>query len=326
MQIEMNEKDHIYSVNGDIANISVTGLLHEEGLAPDYSGVNKGVLRRASEEGKDIHKELENLINTKKYEPITPQGANFKKWSNENIDCAVAEQKLAYIRGGKIFAGTADILGYLKDGTLFIGDHKNTANFNKEYVSWEVSLYDYFAKQLKGQEVNGKQINWKGATKFYCFQYDKENGNLEPIELEKVPDTEIERLLDCYIAGVKYTRPKLELEKAFEKDLITETNAFSELEERYKTAKEKYETFKTTLKEKMEEQKIYKWEYDGEDKKISITLVPSYEKIMIDTEKLKTTSPELYSKFSKVSKVASSLKISIKAKASKETDKDKGGD
>ena len=43
MRIDFDEKNHIYRVDGDIASISVTELLHKHGLAPDYSGVSKTV-------------------------------------------------------------------------------------------------------------------------------------------------------------------------------------------------------------------------------------------------------------------------------------------
>ena len=48
MIVEFEEKDHIYSVNGDIASISVTELLKKHGLSPNYDGVNKQALRECS--------------------------------------------------------------------------------------------------------------------------------------------------------------------------------------------------------------------------------------------------------------------------------------
>ena len=71
MIVEFEEKDHIYSVNGDIASISVTELLKKHGLSPNYDGVNKQVLRESAEKGKDVHKDLENVLNEANYEPKT---------------------------------------------------------------------------------------------------------------------------------------------------------------------------------------------------------------------------------------------------------------
>ena len=43
MQIEFNEKDHIYMINGEVATLSVTKLLAKHNLANDYSGIDTQV-------------------------------------------------------------------------------------------------------------------------------------------------------------------------------------------------------------------------------------------------------------------------------------------
>ena len=129
MLIEFDEKDHVYSVDGEIASISVTELLAKHGLSPDYSGVKGAVLRAKADEGKRIHKDLENVLNKAKYEPKTAQGKAFKNWVKENLDCAVGEQMLAYEYKGMYIAGTADVIGFTKGGFGIIGDHKNTSKF-----------------------------------------------------------------------------------------------------------------------------------------------------------------------------------------------------
>ena len=94
MIIEFEEKGHVYSVNGEIASISVTELLAKHGLAPDYSGVDKKKLRESSAIGKEVHKDLENVLNVAGYEPKTQQGKQFKEWVEQNLDCGVGEQML----------------------------------------------------------------------------------------------------------------------------------------------------------------------------------------------------------------------------------------
>ena len=77
MRITFEEQGHVYTVNGDIATISVTELLGKHGLAPDYSGVDKAKLRDAASKGKAVHKDLENIFNEKDYTPVTEQGRQF---------------------------------------------------------------------------------------------------------------------------------------------------------------------------------------------------------------------------------------------------------
>ena len=44
MKIELEEKNHTYFVDGEIASISITELLRKHGLAPDYGSVSKAKL------------------------------------------------------------------------------------------------------------------------------------------------------------------------------------------------------------------------------------------------------------------------------------------
>ena len=106
MIVDFEEKGHIYSVNGEIASISVTELLAKHGLAPDYSGISKAKLKESADNGKAVHKDLEDILNVAGYEPKTEQGKHFAEWVKENLDCGVGEQKLGYEYNGLIIAGT----------------------------------------------------------------------------------------------------------------------------------------------------------------------------------------------------------------------------
>ena len=63
MEIGFEEKGHIYSINGEIASISVTELLTKHGLAPNYNGTSRAKLKESAEIGKAVHKDLENILN-----------------------------------------------------------------------------------------------------------------------------------------------------------------------------------------------------------------------------------------------------------------------
>ena len=106
MIVDFEEKGHIYSVNGEIASISVTELLTKHGLSP-YSGVNKAKMKESADVGKEIHKDLEDILNVAGYEPKTEQGKQFAEWVKENLDCGVGEQMLGFESYGLVIAGTA---------------------------------------------------------------------------------------------------------------------------------------------------------------------------------------------------------------------------
>ena len=309
MQISFTEKGHVYSVNGEIASISVTELLVKHGLPPNYKGVSKKVLSEKAKKGTEIHKDLENILNAEEYTPQTEQGKNFGKWVMENLDSGVGEQKLALEYKGIIIAGTADVMGIMKDGTLMIGDHKNTSKFYREYVSWQVSVLDYMARMIGDEKINGRRLSWKGAKNFYCFHYG-EQGEMKVYELEKVSDAEIEKLLESEIAGGQYQRPELVAEDDLKEQFIQAEEDFARVELLAKQAKKKRDELRAKILTLFEEQGIKSWE--SPDGAIKVTYVLPSGRMDVDSEKLRKYFPHIYEQCLKSVKIKSSIRVTVR--------------
>ena len=309
MEILFDEKQHRYTVDGEIASISVTQLLRKHGLAPNYANVSEQVLAKKAERGTDIHKDLECLIKYPKYDPFTNEGKAFKRYIDEFIDCAAAEQLLGYKYNNMWICGTADVVGFFKkkEKGCFIADHKTTVLINREYVSWQVSILDYMLRQA--DEINGKKINWKGANEFLCFHYSKD-GELEVIKLDKIPDEEIERLFACEYFGEKYERKLLVLDNEIELGMNQISAAIEHHEKTLKKLEEQQKKYQEIIIKAMEEQGIKSFEND----QIKLTYVPGQDRLVIDKEKVKRDYPQIYDKVLKVSKVKPSLRITLKGK------------
>lgn len=309
MKIEFDEKTHTYFVDGEIATISVTELLHKHGLSPDYKDVREEVLTARAEEGKRVHKDLEKILMDKDHIPETTQGINFRSWAKDNLSGGVAEQMIAYKYDGLIIAGTADVIGIDKDNKFIIGDHKNTSKFNREYVSWQVSLLDYMARRLNKEPINGISLNWEGAKTFYCFHYNPKTGVMKVYELDKVPDEEITKLIECEYNNEIYKRPVLvvdrDLQVAFEKAeeyLVT-------MEERYKEAKNNAEYFRDQMRELFEKQGIISWE--SPNGLMKVVYRHPYDRLSIDATKLKRNYPKAFSECQKLSKVKATVSVHL---------------
>lgn len=313
MIIDFEEKDHCYSLNGEIADISVTELLHKHNLAPDYSGAPKKKLTASAKEGKEVHKDLESVLNVADYEPKTKQGQNFKEWVDKHLDCGVGEQVLGIDWNGLLVCGTADVMAIGKDKALIIADHKNISKVDatyKEYVSWQVSLLDFMAKKLGKESINGKVLNWKGAKEFWCLHYNKKTGELTPILLEKVEDAEIERLLNCEKNGETYQRPMLVIEKELETQFLQAEEEFANIELMHKQAKEKADALRKQLCELFERQGIYSWQ--SPNNKIKVTYVRASEQTRVDNDKLKEKYPQVYTQCQKLVKKKSYVLVTLK--------------
>lgn len=312
MRIELKEDTHTYIINGDIASISVTELLHKHKLAPDYSGVNLEKVEQSAELGKKIHKDLEDVLNEFAYQPQTEQGKNFCKWVEKNLDCGVGEQKLGLDYKGMLVAGTADVMAIAADKQLVLADHKNTSKFQQEYVTWQVSILDYMARKLGKEKINGKILNWKGATKFYCFHYNPKTGEMKVHELEKIADEEIERLLECEFTNTIYKRKELAIDDALKNKFLQAEKALLDVETQYKQAKANAETIREELCKKFEEQGIVSWE--SPNKLIKVTYVAPMDKISVDSTKLKKEYPEVYKQCQKLSQQKGYIKITNRSK------------
>lgn len=318
MLIDFEEKEHCYSVNGDIASISITELLKKHKLAPDYSGISASKLKNASKKGKEVHKDLELILNEKDYEPKTEQGKNFAKWVKENLDCGVGEQMLAYRHNEMIIAGTADVMGFLKDGTPIVADHKNTSQFHREYVTWQVNLLDYFARRIGTERVNGKPLNWQGAKKFYCFHYDTKSGELTVYELEKIDDEEIVELLMCEYRGEIYQRKELVIEKELALELEKIERYIAKVEKQKKNAETHAKELRQQLMQAMEKQGIKTWE--SPSKRVQATYVYERDDLILDGAKLKAKFPQVYADCLKNKHTNAFIKMKVRGKD--EDDKD----
>ena len=310
MRIDFDAKTHSYFVNGDIASISITELLKKHGLAPNLSFVSEEKLEESRASGKIVHADIEKYINfrDKEYIPETPQGLEFALWADENLKEARAEVMVTLDWGGMIVAGTIDLLGVLKSGERIIDDHKNTASANREYVAWQVSIGDYMARQMNGRIVNDRKFVWKGAKKFLCTHFDPKSGKLTVKELEKIPDAEIERLFTAEFKGEKYMRPALVVENELRLRLEAAETALVVIERAAKAAKENAEKFRAALMAEMERQGIYSYETE----KVRVTYRAGYDRVTVDSTKLRRELPQVYGEYSKVTKVKPAVEIKIK--------------
>lgn len=315
MVVDFEEKGHIYSVNGEIASISVTELLAKHKLSP-YGGANKSKMKESADIGKEIHKDLEDILNVASYEPKTEQGKQFAEWVKENLDCGVGEQMLGFESNGLVIAGTADVMAIAKDKTLIVADHKNTSQFHREYVSWQVSILDYFARKLGKEKINGKLLNWKGAKRFICFHYDPKTGKMTAHELNKVADEEIERLLDCELHNEIYQRPMLVVDPELQQKYLQAEENFIAFEKQLEAIQKVRDDLRAEMLRLLEEQGIKSWE--SPNGKLLVTYIPQSEQLRVDSTKLKTKFPQVFTECQKLLKVKSQIRVTVRGEDDEE--------
>ena len=311
MKIAFEERNHVYAINGEIATTSVTELLAKHGLAPNYTGASRAKLQESADKGKAVHKDLEEIVNDLSHVPTTEQGKQFREWATMNLKMGVAEQKVGFEFEGFSIAGTIDLIGIDYEDRLIIGDHKNTSKFHREYVSWQVSLYDYFLRRLGNETINGRGFaGWSGAKKFYCFHYDPKTAKMTIYELEKIADEEIEKLIECERKGEKYVRPNLYLDKEMQNKFLLAEQLLAQKQAEYKQAEAEADKIREEILQAFEKQHILSWE--SPNKKVKVTYVHKTDVESVDKAKLKKDFPTVYNKVIKLTSRKAYIKIETK--------------
>lgn len=171
-EVEYVDEEHIYLVNGIITK-SVTQILHL--LFPDkYKNVDINILSAKAKYGTELHKyieEYENGLITQKINYI--QEASFNQYlklkKKYNIEVLEQEKIVNY---KDIYAGRFDMIANVNN-EYCLCDIKTTAELDKEYLSWQLSLYEYaydkrfdklYAIWLPKKEL-GKLVEVKRKTK-----------------------------------------------------------------------------------------------------------------------------------------------------------------
>lgn len=189
--IEFLEESHIYLKNGIIVQ-SVTQILQK--IFPDkYKGISETILKRKASFGTEGHSIIEhldvsNLEQAKEY---------VKTISNKDLEICIREyirlvetfeleplEHEKQVSYGYKYCGTLDMIANVK-GIESLIDIKFTAELDKEYLSWQLGMY---------QLAYGKEFK-----KHYCLWLPKKKlGQLVEITpktkeeiLEKLKELEI---------------------------------------------------------------------------------------------------------------------------------------
>lgn len=177
--IEYIEEEHLYIKDGIIIP-SVTQLL--EKVFPDkYKGVPKWILERKASYGTKVHDLIEKFEKEEKFEiKNTYIECAFKEYKGlkekYNIQVISQEEIVSY---KNYYAGRYDMIADVNNEYCLV-DIKTTAELDKKYLSWQLSLYEL---------AIGKKFD-----KLYCLWLPK-GGIGKLIEIERIEKEEIEKML-----------------------------------------------------------------------------------------------------------------------------------
>lgn len=180
-RVKFYEEAHLYLLDDLIVLPSVTQLL-EEKLFPDkYKNVPKWILKNKSEYGTKVHQLVEDYENGKEYQIenvyIEESFKQYLEIKEKNKIKVVSQEEIVHYK--EYYAGRYDMIAYI-DKEYCLVDIKTTAELDKKYLSWQLSMYE-LATGLK-------------FDKLYCLWMPK-GGIVKLIEIERIEKEEIEKML-----------------------------------------------------------------------------------------------------------------------------------
>lgn len=291
-EVIFNPESHTYSLNG-VALSGITGMINRQLFPNKYEFVPKDVLARAAERGHLIH-EICQTVDDIGCDMGMEEAQNYQKLKEDNS--LVYECSEYLVSDNKHFASCIDKV--YKDGEDYLlGDIKTTYKMDKEYIKWQLSIYAYFF------ELNNPGLKVKRLFGIWL------RGHIaELVDVERIPDETIIRLLECEVNGEQfinpYAKPKElnmpDIYKAMEESII-------EIDEQAKYwADKKKELMESVMKE-MVKAGVYNWK--GE----SLQFIRKKDSIRksFDKEAFEKDYPGVYDKYLKESPVIGSVTLKI---------------
>lgn len=286
--VKFNQEKHEYWL-GDKQLQGITGVL-ERRLFPDkYKFVSKEMMERAAERGTFVHEQIE-LAESLGVNPDVQEVQNYLKLKEEyGLKILESEYTVSDLEN---YATNIDGVYDVEENVVDIADYKTTSKFDKESVSWQLSVCAYFLEKCN-PKVNVRKLFgiWLRGDIYRLIEVDR-----KPVELVKallladhndMPFTWASEIPD-YVSIEEESIIALSLRKA-------------EIEE-------EMETIKSQLMERMAA--------DGKKSidtgKVLITLKAASKQMRFDSKKLMADNEELYNKYLKETNVKESLTVKVR--------------
>lgn len=279
----------------------ITGFINDQLFPGKLDGIPESVLSLATERGKRVHEECGNIDN-EVIEAESKQGENYVRLKSDFGLTHIASEYI--VTDNEFIASPIDkvYLGRHSDSVI-LGDIKTTYKLDMLYLSWQLSIYAYyFERQNPHLKVDTLLAIW--------LRGEDTDGI---VQVERIPDKEIEIFLQCCKEGLKYVdNCSADSYVAKLNDLPAKVSNVEEsvyqLIEMQKTLDEQMNKFKSQLLELMKEAKADNIKGDL----ITITRKKAYSRESLDTKALKEKYPDIYEEFIKYSNVKESIQIKAK--------------
>ena len=283
-------ENHIYTLpNGKVLS-GITCVLNKFISPNKYDSVPAEVLERSKERGTEIHTDIACWIDGFG-EADTPEVEAFAEWATGKelySECLVSD--------GEYFASAIDVVRHLGDRQVHLYDIKTTSVVDEEYCRWQLSIYAYFM-YIAGFDVVGASV------------LHIKDGAIKELPVVLVSSDSVKSLLQAYAGGEDWQNPYTgnALPEEVANNICVLDKTISWLKEQLKYAEQQMDGFKARMLELMKENDLTAIKTD----KVTISIKKAYQRVSIDSKKLKDLYPDVAKACEKVTEIGESLTIKI---------------
>ena len=287
--------EHRYFLDGKELK-GVTGMLHRRIFKDTYKGVSQDVLRNAAERGHMIHSRVE-LYDSMGVGTDMPEVASYARLKAQNGFEWIASEYL--VSNNESHASAIDKVFHKEgdaDNEVWLIDIKTTYNFNREYVSWQLSVYaPWFEQMNPGLVVKGLAGMW--------LREDKTRGTIaKVIPVERKPVELVRELIRCDHEDRDFNVPMLP-------QYITDTmDKLVFLTEQIKALTAEKEELTQSILDEMKKNDVKSVDAGV----VLYTVRAAGTKQAFDSKRFKEENEELYNKYLRESTVKESLSVTIR--------------
>ncbi len=286
--VKFNQEKHEYWL-GDKKLQGITGVL-ERRLFPDkYKFVSKEKMKESAEWGSFIHEQIE-LTDSLGVKPEITEVQNYLKLKEENGMKILANEYT--VSDMENYATNIDGVYDVEENVVDIADYKTTAKFDKESVSWQLSICAYFL------EKDNPKVK---VRKLYGIWLRGDIARL--IEVQRKPVELVKELLHADINDMPFTWAS-----EIPDYVSIEEESIIALSQRKAEIDEELEKIKADLMQRMAA--------DGKKSidtgKVLITLKAASVQKRFDSKQLMADNEDLYNKYLKETNVRESLTFKVR--------------
>ena len=290
--LELNDSGVVFIENprgywiGETHLEGLTGMIGRQLFPDKYKAVPEKVLAKAAERGHRIHEEIQV------YDMFGEVASDEVRWyadmkKDEKFDVIDSEY---LVTDGTHFASAIDKV-IVKDEKVCLADVKTTYELDKEYISWQLSIYKYLF-ELLNPDIK--------VDKLYAI-WVRNGASLH--EVDEIPQKDVIELLNCERQGTQYIKKEIDASKA-----ISVAKQMSEVLVEIAELEAKRDAFKVQLEELFGQYGVDKLDNEY----FTISRVDGYTKETFDGKRFKEEHPELHREYVKQTEVKPSVRIKLK--------------